>query len=213
MGSHYNSEYFTWQNRTAVWGADADRWKFDGYSDPSYTVLDWGCGGGFELENLPAKERWGVDINPAARAEANSRIVAVESIADLPSGLMFDLIISNHALEHVTDPFSVLCELRKRLKSDGTIVFVTPLDKRSGKWNPQKADINQHLYTWTPLLLGNLFTLAGYRVIAVELFAHTWFPMSKRLHRYLPRAFFDFGCSAWGILSGTRQLRIVARRE
>jgi len=80
-----------------------------------------GVVGGFTLENLPAKERWG-STSLLQHAEANSRIVAVESIADLPCGLMCDLIISNHALEHITDPFSVLCELGKRFTNNGTIV-------------------------------------------------------------------------------------------
>jgi len=57
--------------------------------------------------------------------------------------------------------------------------------------------MNQRLYTWTPLLLGNQFTLARYRVVTADLFAHTSFPMSTRLFGYLRRAIFDFGCSTW----------------
>ena len=63
--------------------------------------LDFGCGGGFMLKGLPAKEKLGVEINPAARKQAaENGIRAVESIDEVEDGWA-DLIISDHALEHV----------------------------------------------------------------------------------------------------------------
>jgi hypothetical protein len=68
-----------------------------------------GAGGGFLILNLKeCDEKLGVEINPLAREEAlNERnIHLVASCSDLPD-MWADVIISNHALEHVFCPWCV----------------------------------------------------------------------------------------------------------
>jgi 2-polyprenyl-3-methyl-5-hydroxy-6-metoxy-1,4-benzoquinol methylase len=88
----------------------------------------------------------------------------------LPESILSDVIISHHALEHVDHPLDILQKLRERLKPGGRIVFVVPsLNPGTNKRGTDLVTVNEHLYTWTPLLLGNLFVRAGLRVERAEL--------------------------------------------
>jgi hypothetical protein len=72
-----------------------------------------GAGGGFLILNLKeCDEKLGVEINPLAREEAlNERnIHLVASCSDLPD-MWADVIISNHALEHVFCPWCVYLQI------------------------------------------------------------------------------------------------------
>jgi SAM-dependent methyltransferase len=190
-----------------------DRWKFECFLDPNDVLLDFGCGGGFLLRALSCASRYGIEVNPAARAEAarNSNIYA--DIQDLPGDVIFDLIISHHALEHVDNPLDVLRKLGERLKRGGRIVFVVP----SEEWHRQKhyraGDINQHLYTWTPLSLGNLFSRAGFRVEHCELLRRRWPPKAQEFYRLVPPWIFHIVCGAWGAITRNREIRIVASKS
>ncbi|HEV7514525.1 MAG TPA: methyltransferase domain-containing protein, partial [Candidatus Acidoferrum sp.] len=118
-----------------------------------------------------------------------------------------------HALEHVDAPLEVLQELGAHLRPGGKLVFVVP----SEDWRKEKRyhtdDINQHLYTWTPLILGNLFTRAGYSVDRCDLLRHRWVPKAGLLYRLLPHVVFHFLCRIWATVTGNRQIRIVASKS
>ena len=211
---HYDASYFAWQsNYGGPLSAEMDRWKFESFVGPNEVLLDFGCGGGFLLRALSCASKYGIEVNPAARAEASSTGKVYADIEDLPRGVVFDVIISHHALEHVDNPLDVLRNLGTRLKPAGKIVFVVP----SEEWHRQKlyqpGDINQHLYTWTPLSLGNLFTRAGFRVERSELLRHRWPPKAREFYRLVPHWIFHVFCGAWGTITRNREIRIVASKS
>jgi len=209
---HYDDSYFAWQSSGGQFVANLERWKFVPFVRSGDVVLDFGCGGGYILAGLACKERYGVEVNPVARIQS-ARLVKVEAtVDDLPGEVAFDVIISHHALEHVDNPLFQLEQLKSRLKPGGKMVFVIP----SELWPKQRVyrpgDINQHLYTWTPLSLGNLFVRAGLVVECAELLRHRILPKAAMLYRWMPDSVFHFCCRAWAQVTWTRQIRIVASR-
>lgn len=212
--SHYDSDYYVWQKKSGKLAGALDRWKFQPYIKTTDTVLDFGCGGGYILEKLACKKRYGVDINPVVRKEAVRRgIVMYPSIYDVPKSLKFDVIISHHTLEHLEDPAKILKELKKRMKKDGIGVHVVPINdwRNDKKYNPH--DINKHLYTWTPLLFGNLFAHCGYRIEKIDVITRAWFPFSLHYIAYIPHPLmplYDLACWLWAIVIKNRQIRIIA---
>ena len=209
---HYDDSYFAWQNSNGQLVANLERWKFISFIKPADVVLDFGCGGGHILAGLACRERYGVEANPVARTEAARVITVQASIDDLPADLAFDVIISHHALEHVDKPLRELEQLKSRLKPDGKMVFVVP----SELWIKQKTyrpgDISQHLYTWTPLSLGNLFARAGFVVERAELLRHRTLPKTVLLYPLMPDIVFHICCRLWATLTRNRQIRIVASK-
>jgi SAM-dependent methyltransferase len=207
---YYDASYFAWQRVGGEYSAILDRWKFEHFIGPHDVVLDFGCGGGELLRALDCAERYGIEVNPVAREKASQLINVYAKIKDLPANVHFDVIISHHALEHVDRPFDVIEELALHLRPKGKLVFVVP----SETWHQQKKylpnNINQHVYTWTPLSFGNLFSHAGLQVQRCELLCHTWTPLTQQLYGSIPHSVYHALCRVWGLLTHTRQLRIVA---
>src|SRR5579863_8195394 len=103
--SHYEgsagARYFEWQNENAASMANIEARKFRDLIKPTDRVLDFGCGGGHILRNLVCQSRVGVEINPAARRFAQGSGIECHATLSEVGSDSFDVIISNHALEHV----------------------------------------------------------------------------------------------------------------
>jgi SAM-dependent methyltransferase len=176
-------------------------------------VLDFGCGGGFLLKALDCARRIGVEINPVAREHA--RGIGVEchaQIAEVPEGVA-DVVISNHALEHVPFPIGALKDLRRRLKPGGLLALCVPVDnwRHQKRYNPDDRD--HHLHTWTVQLLGNTLYEAGYQIESIRHWAHAW-PGRWTVACYgrLGWRVFQSVCYAYSVLSGKgHQIVALAR--
>ena len=99
------------------------------------TVLDVGCGQGFESARFLAADRSvvGIDYNADAVAFARSRWagdgLSVGQMNALSLGLAggsFRWACSSHLIEHFHDPESHVRELARVLADDGTAFFLTP---------------------------------------------------------------------------------------
>jgi len=209
---HYDASYFEWQRSGGMLSAIIDRWEFEPFIKPDDVVLDFGCGGGYLLEALFCRARYGIEVNPVARRQAEARIKVFADIGDLPEDVVLDAIISHHCMEHVSCPSEVLRKLLQRLKPGGQAIFVVPAETWHKQQKYQSGDINQHLYAWTPLSLGNLFSHAGFCVERVDLLSYCWPRKAHVLYRLMPPDLFRLVCRAWALLTRTRQVRIVASR-
>jgi len=208
---HYGLKYFSWQKAQGEFGGYADLFKFRDYIKKTDKVIDFGCGGGYLLKNINCRERLGIEINGNARSVARENGVKVVSTSDEVPNNWADVVISNHALEHVPDPMSVLITLKEKLKSGGKTIFVVPFE-RGGPY--KRNDINLHLFTWSPQNLGNLFKTAGYKVKSVEVINHFWPPYYWLINEYLGFRAFNFISKIYGSLNWkTTQVRIFALKK
>jgi SAM-dependent methyltransferase len=199
--------YFSWQEEIGDAGAELNLWKFQPYVTRHDTVIDFGCGSGGLLANLTCEGRIGVEPNPAARTLAARRgITVVSSASDLDDATA-DVAISNHALEHTLEPFRELRHLRRALKPGGTFVLVVPSERGPRSWRP--GDVNHHLFTWTPLLLGDLLVEAGFEVERCRMVYRAWPPGYTTLRRW-PVVLRALG-GVWAVVRDERQIHAVAR--
>jgi len=155
--------------------------------------LDFGCGGGFLLKNLVCSKKIGVEINPVARNYSNtvSGIECYESLALVPNGFV-DVVISSHCLEHTINPVEIISNLYEKLKPGGKIVIVVPLDTSHCPW--EEGDINNHLYSFSPMNLGNILKGVGFTDIKATVVLHKWVPQYKLIEKI-------FGLNAFHQLS------------
>jgi SAM-dependent methyltransferase len=209
--TYYDETYFNWQKEMGEFGGWADKMKFASHISPNDTVIDFGCGGGFLLKNISCSEKMGVEVNDTARsfAEKTNGIRAVKFVEHLEDSVA-DIIISNHALEHCVSPHLEIENLLKKLKPGGRIVLIVPCESNKLKWFP--GDVNNHLFTWNPMTLGNLFTSAGYEVLGVHAVYHRWPPFYRQVAK-LGWQIFNLSCKVYGTLrKSTSEVEIVARR-
>jgi SAM-dependent methyltransferase len=211
--SELGRDYSQWQlSVSRNTGAISAR-KFQKYVSPADRLLDFGCGGGEILENLVSGTKIGVEPNPHSRAAARARnIDTVASLTDLETGSV-DVAISNHALEHCKRPLDELTEINRALRSGGTFVLVVPIDDWRAQRRYDPADVNHHLYTWNPLLLGNLLAEAGFAVEDVTVRTRAWPARGVTfLDRTLPLWMFESICWAWSVAKNSRELKAVCRK-
>ncbi len=179
---HYDDikgrKYFTYQAKNGLRGAEFNQHFFQPYISKEDALLDFGCGGGFMLKVLLAQKKVGVEINPEAVKMAESLGIQVfHSINEVPG--KFDKIISSHALEHVPHPMMAIDELKHKLKDqDSRIILLLRIDDWRAPWNKvyNPDDINMHLYTWTPQLIGNLLKSCGLKIYSSKVVYHEWPP-------------------------------------
>lgn len=213
MESYYNEEYFDYQREQGQFAAKVMQQFFEPYIGLNDNLLDFGCGGGFLLNELKAKNKLGIEINAAARKHAldEFKINTVPAIADIEDGWA-DVLISCHALEHTLRPYDMLLELFPKVKTGGTVVFIVPHETKY-KFNPE--DANKHLYTWSEMNIGNLFMEAGYQVKESKELVHRFPPNHKKLYAMFGKKNFDRLCRLYGIWARYRhmtQVRIIAKK-
>ncbi|MGH8161829.1 MAG: class I SAM-dependent methyltransferase [Gammaproteobacteria bacterium] len=211
VSKHYDEKYFDWQSSMGEFGGWAEQTKFLEYIGNNSDVLDFGCGGGFLLGRLRCRKKVGVEVNPsAAEAAKRRRIEVFNSVAEVPDDYV-DVIISNHALEHTLYPLEELRSLHRKLRKGGKIVFVVPCESISYHYKPN--DINHHLYSWSPMCIGNLFTEAGFAVIESKPYIHKWPPKWHLVARLGGRSVFDIACRIYGRIERSWfQVRIIAEK-
>jgi SAM-dependent methyltransferase len=212
VSTHYDAPYFAWQMSIGEFGGWAHQTKFLKYVSSRSRILDFGCGGGFLLRNLPCSRRVGVEVNPDAVETARKNGVEVFArVEDVPDEYV-DVIISNNALEHTLQPLQELKALYGKLQPGGRIIFVVPCESVSYRYKP--GDVNHHLYSWSPMCLGNLFSEAGFDVIESKAYIHKWPPLYRLIARVGGRPLFELACRLYGRLARSWfQVRVVGERR
>lgn len=162
--------------------------------------MDFGCGGGFLLNNIECKYKAGIEINPTAKKYCinNLKIDCFSSISEVDDE-KFDVIISNHALEHCERPFDIIKELKLKLKVGGKLVVIVPLD--SFKYKFKTDDVNKHLYSFSPMNLGNILLMNGFTNIQTSSVLHKWPPLWLRIQKYFGWTIFHLICYFYGHLN------------
>jgi SAM-dependent methyltransferase len=193
---------------------------FAPFCNQHVVLVDLGCGDGALLSCLPAARRIGIEVNPTCIHQLQQRnaaldvpIEVVPAAAELPA-CSADVVISNHCLEHLPDPFASLTELRRVLKPRGRLVLVTPFDDwrspRHHRWDP--GDKDHHLYTWSPLNLGNLLEEAGFEVETARISSFAWSPRIFWIHHSLGERAFRLAGRLLSRLRQRREVHCVARK-
>jgi SAM-dependent methyltransferase len=212
--SYYDANYFNWQKDIGAFGGWANAFKFKKSVKPGDTVIDFGCGGGFLLQNLNGGTKIGIEPNAAAvesvRRFGITHFASPREALDGLGGGIADVIVSNHALEHTLNPLQEIKSLRPLLKTGGVIHFFVPCEGIGVRYKPK--DINYHLFTWSPQNLGNLFTEAGYAVEYSRPCVHKWPPGYRKIAR-LGWPIFNLACRVYGKLERSWfQVEVKARK-
>ena len=205
--------YFQRQSSAGIMAAEFNKFVFQPHINEQDDILEFGCGGGYMLYTLDARSKVGVDINPAARAEAARLGITTYSTLDEIKDSRFSKIITSHALEHVPNPYGALVELKPLLKPGGKLLWLSPMDdwrhKSNRRWKSDDPDM--HLYAWTPLLIGNLLATAGYIPEDVSIITHAFPPLAigNRLWR-INKSLFHSAAFAVAVLLKRRQIFAMA---
>jgi hypothetical protein len=94
----------------------------------------------------------------------------------------------------------------------GRSTVVVPCESISYAYKPN--DINHHLYSWSPMCLGNLFNEAGFSVHQCKPYIHNWPPLYRYIAKLGGRLIFEIACRIYGSLERSLFLvRVVASKQ
>ena len=164
--SHYNAEYFQWQEREGVKKARATRWAKLLNVTKDDIVVDFGAGTGAILASLKGRvaKTCAVEYSDHARRYMAQKHPEIERFKypELMKDESVTMVFSTSVIEHVECPINELRELRKKLVPGGRIMLGI---KNEGVelWTEWKAyNRDNHLYTWNTVNLGNTLRAAGF---------------------------------------------------
>ena len=183
------------------------------------TVLDVGCGSGALSEAIASRGYtvWGIEQDAGAAksaAERNIRIVKadltqVSEASAAINGQMFDYLVFSDVLEHLYDPFYILREYLKFLKTGGILMISVPnavvwsnrIAFLIGRFNYSDTGVmdRTHLRFFTFKSAKELIRHAGCDIVRVD-----YTPFLVRAALPLVKKMFDRGQS--GAQPRTRQI-------
>ena len=142
-------------------------------------ILDVGCGLGHYLTfQLGAQ---GVDINPINVADCIGR--GLDASVMLPDVLpfediSFDSVLLDNVLEHITEPFPLISEIKRVLRPNGTLLIGVP----GSKGMDHDPD---HKVAYDETSLATLANVSGFSIrefFYMPLFKSEW--LNKNLRQY-----------------------------
>ena len=197
---HYNQDYFeNFQKKIGIITGTIGAHFFQKHIKISDSVLDFGCGGGYVLKNIKCKEKFGVELNDHSRAMALSNGVNCKKDLSMINDNSLDVVISNHCLEHVISPGEILIDLNRKLKRGGKLIIVVPGE--SWKHSYKSEDVNYHLYTFSPMNLGNLIDNAGFENIRIKVKFNKWPPKYQLFYKLLGLKLFNVLSDFYGLIN------------
>lgn len=144
-------------------------------------ILEIGCGTG---HNLPMLARFGrvdaIEIDPAARAIASSRLGRAVGTAPLPvlfgvERAAYDLIAVLDVVEHIEDDVGALAAMRGCLKPGGKILITVP----AHRWMWSAHDVvNHHHRRYSKATLTRAIRAAGLEPAKLGYFNSLLFPLA-----------------------------------
>ena len=209
---NYNKEYFDWYKKIGIFGGKINKINFERYINKEDSVLDFGCGGGYLINELKCKEKHGVEINPYAVKEAENLSIKIFKDVNELSENYYNKIISNNCLQHCENPFIELQNLHKTLKKDGLIILVVSCSSRNLKYKPN--DINYQLYSWSPMNFGNILDTAGFSLVKVKKINSRWIPKYEFFYKLFGEKIFRLACFFYSLIdSSITSVIAVAKKK
>lgn len=151
------------------------------------TFVELGCGEGnfgLQLKTRNNAEVWGLELEKSEGDVASKKLDKVligdisKTINELPDDY-FDCVICNDILEHLVDPFTILNQLKDKLKAEGCLVasipnirfFNTLIKFVFGKeWEYEDDGVmdKTHLRFFTKKSIARTFQQLGYKIETIQ---------------------------------------------
>lgn len=199
--AYYAREYYEtqWADADAVWRENLETYRVrelallkrlcgPAFPSPGARAVDVGCGYGPLLELLGREGFETRGVEASARAVEECRARGLDVVQGVTPGLplplqSFDLVMSTHVIEHVSDPRSFVAELTGLLRPRGILAIVTDHRWTSQyQWERWRAALSaeiprfhtstDHTFVFSPAHLRHLMHDAGCVDVRSAVYSH-----------------------------------------
>lgn len=140
---------------------------FSKWINSDNSILDVGCGYGEFINNIAAREKFAMDLNPSAKQHLRPGIQLIEQDCSKPWPLRddyLDVVFTSNFFEHLPSKRTLqdtLLEARRCLRPGGRLITLGPNVKHlSGSY----WDFFDHHLPLTELSLAEAMIMAGFRI-------------------------------------------------
>lgn len=160
----------TMEYRNRVWQV-LTREFFQRWISPEATVLDLGCGYGEFINNIQARERMGMDMNPDVARQLAPGVKFLRQDCSLPWPIppdSLDVVFTSNFFEHLPNKEKLsqtLANAWNALKPGGRLIAVGPNIKYL---HGEYWDFYDHHVYLTETSLGEAMEITGYQLELVE---------------------------------------------
>ncbi|MFC1807233.1 class I SAM-dependent methyltransferase [Candidatus Omnitrophota bacterium] len=140
-----------------------------------YSAVEIGCQNGYllyELSNMGAEKLYGVEPSlqvPYSKNGFKAKIYKEFFNPNRFKGKIFDTVLALWVLEHTEYPVKFLKSVSKVLKKDGQLIITVPNAKGQIAAGDPGLFIHEHLGYYTETSLRNIFSIAGYRIVELNI--------------------------------------------
>lgn len=200
------------ENKKVLWKTLCER-VFQKYVPRDGTVLDLGAGYCEFINNIAAREKIAVDLNPELGSYADEGVRAINADSrsiNMIASATVDTVFTSNFFEHLGSPealLETLAECRRLLKPDGTVVVLMPnIRNLPGKY----WDFLDHRLPLTHRSLVEALELTGYRAVLVypKFLPYTVNDSRLPVRSWLVRTYLALR-PAWWLLG--KQMLVVAK--
>lgn len=127
--NYFESRFQFDKGRQIVWKAICE--YLQRFIDKNATVLELGAGYCDFINQIEAKKKFAIDLNPDVSNYCNKDVVFIHAAADQPINMekeSADVVFASNFFEHLTDMESgkLLKEIMKLLKPNGKLILIQP---------------------------------------------------------------------------------------
>lgn len=196
------------------WIAKLRAKKLSPYIGSKDTVFEFGVGFGWNLAALKCGRKLGHDISAFLEPSVQEQQIEFVAVTSRLENSSVDVAICHHTLEHVLDPPSVLREIHRVLRPNGTLLLFTPYEKERRYRRYDSSEPNHHLYSWNMQTLGNLVEELGFKLSEGKLgrFGYDRFAAHWAVRFHAGEAGFHFIRSTIHVLRPAFEVRVVATK-
>ena len=195
-----NKEYYNTRAKLAV------KKYFKGI-EKKEKILEFGCGLGqniYLIENAT-----GYDISKFAVDFCRKKGINATTDKNKIKDNSFEIVFSNHVLEHLDTPFEYINLMKKKLKKKGKLILVLPVEKH--KKARFEIDEHQHLFSWNFRTINNLLIHAGFKIKKNEYKRGNAYRKLLFLNKFSFRLY-SFATFLAGLLLNSREMIIIAEK-
>jgi SAM-dependent methyltransferase len=152
--------------RNEVWRVLTSNF-FSTWIKPEHSVLDVGCGYGEFINNVEARERFAMDLNPAAKDHVSPSVQLIEQDCSAPWPVRndtLDVVFSSNFFEHLPSKAALqhtLLEAHRCLRPGGRIIALGPnIRYLTGRY----WDFFDHQLCLTEMSVSEVLLMTGFNV-------------------------------------------------
>ena len=168
-GHNYHEEKRALNPAALEWVMKLRAEKFQRHVRASDTVFEFGVGAGWNLGRLRSARKIGCDTSTFLKECITALGIEFVTESSAVADETADVVICHQTLEHLLEPAKALKEFARILKPQGRLILHVPWERERRYSHFRAGEPNHHLYNWNAQNIGNLVSILGYEIEAVQM--------------------------------------------